>query len=220
MAKRASKVLLDTSPLQTEMLSVLADLRLESDASLAITGLAYVESAALAVLRAKFVPLSREDDARMFDGASNGVLGTASAKFRMLHALGVLSDRAYQDLMLLNHVRNVFAHSLHKVKFDNSLIAEDCAKLEAGRHFRVQRGAGQSIERIQKEFEPKKAFYDAVFTLFGELLAQLALLGKLPSLDAAWPGTPRQSNPHKAATRPSQSVRPQKQRRPRGSERE
>ena len=67
---------------------------------------------------------------RMFSGAQNGVLATVSAKVRIAFALGLLSDETYADLLLINDIRNTFAHSLHKgVNFDNEYVVADCGQL-------------------------------------------------------------------------------------------
>ena len=66
----------------------------------------------------------------MFDGTANGILGTFSAKIRMAYAVRAIAKQTYHDLLLINNIRNVFAHTLHNVSFENNLIVTDCSKLK------------------------------------------------------------------------------------------
>jgi hypothetical protein len=81
-------------------------------------------------LKAHFTAiLIKQEEKRLFDGAQNGVLGTFSAKIRMAYALGLLLNEVYYDLLIINGIRNAFAHSLHEVYFDNQHITSSCEKL-------------------------------------------------------------------------------------------
>ena len=64
----------------------------------------------------------------MFDGASNGILGLFSSKIRVAYAMRMIDAKMYNDLLLINDIRNVFAHSLHNVTFEHKLVSEDCRK--------------------------------------------------------------------------------------------
>jgi hypothetical protein len=103
MARSASRKLLDQLPTEDEKAAIIASLRL----------------------------MASDEDKRMFDGARNGILGTFSNKIRVAYALGLLPPEAYADLLIINDIRNAFAHSLHRnVDFNNDHIKDDCAKLE------------------------------------------------------------------------------------------
>jgi hypothetical protein len=43
----------------------------------------------------------------------------------------LVGSEEYQALLLINAIRNTFAHSLHKVDFDHELVAKDCEQLAA-----------------------------------------------------------------------------------------
>ena len=65
----------------------------------------------------------------MFDGAGGGILCTFSAKIRIAYAMKLIHKKVYEALILINEIRNVFAHSLHKIDFNHELITKDCRKL-------------------------------------------------------------------------------------------
>jgi len=112
------------------MLDSLTALRNAPDHALAITAAAHLDFVLELLIRNHIpVELTKEEDRRIFDGASGGILGTSSAKIRIAHAFQIIPKRAYEDMLLVNSIRNVFAHSLHDVKFANELVINDCRKL-------------------------------------------------------------------------------------------
>jgi hypothetical protein len=68
----------------------------------------------------------------MFDGSANGILGTTSNKIRVAYATKLIEPDLYADLMLINEIRNVFAHSLHKPDFSHTFVQADCSRLKLG----------------------------------------------------------------------------------------
>jgi hypothetical protein len=42
-----------------------------------------------------------------------------------------LEPQIYTDLLLINDIRNVFAHTLYHANFNNRLIEQDCYKLQS-----------------------------------------------------------------------------------------
>jgi DNA-binding MltR family transcriptional regulator len=187
LVSSASRKLLKESPTQWEMMEILAEMHSASDQVVAITGMAYLENMAEQVLRAIFVPLEKEDDARMFDAAANAILGPMSSKIRVLYALGQIDSQVYSDLLLMNHIRNAFAHSLHRVHFDHPLVAADCERLVTARFFFLQSDIGEPLRKIKRERGPKAAYSATVFGLYTTLLGKLVILGKAPSPDSSWP---------------------------------
>src|SRR5690348_6427514 len=119
MARAASKQLLKELPTQQEMYQILVDLKAHGDAATAILGAAYLEYAMEAIFKAYFRTLNSRENARMFDGAANGILGTFAAKIRVAYAMRMINPDTHHDLLLINDIRNVFGHSLHKLTFDH-----------------------------------------------------------------------------------------------------
>jgi hypothetical protein len=132
MGRSASKKLLGHLPTDEEKAAIIASLRQMDGAVLALMSASYLNHVLEITIRLHFSGrLTQDEDDRMFNGAQNGILGTFSNKIRMAYALGLLPSEAYKDLLLINDIRNAFAHSLHShVDFDNNLIGDDCAKLE------------------------------------------------------------------------------------------
>ena len=129
LPNRASRKLLDSLPSGKEAGEIIWNLAKRDHYALAMLGASYLNSALERLLMAHFVPLSPDDQRRMFDGAANGILGTLSNKIRLAYAIDLLEDDEYGDLIIINDIRNVFAHSLHEINFENNNITDDCNKL-------------------------------------------------------------------------------------------
>ena len=125
----ASKKLLKELPPKETMDEIISDLMALGPQATAIIGAAYLEHSLELLLRTSFRALSKGDDRRMFDGAARGILGTFSAKIRIAYATKLIHKKVYEALLLINEIRNVFAHSLHKVDFGHELIKKDCRQL-------------------------------------------------------------------------------------------
>jgi len=136
MARAASKKLLKELPTEQEMRDILADLKSQGDAATALLSAAYLEHTLEAIFKALFRNLNSEDSDRMFDGSAGGILGTFAAKIRVAYAIRMIGEKQYNDLLLINDIRNVFGHSLHKVTFDHELVALDCSKFSGLPDFR------------------------------------------------------------------------------------
>ncbi len=128
------------------MQKTLIGLLAASDQAAALTGVAYLDHALEILLKASFRTLTTEEQTRMFDGRANGILGTITSKIRTAYAMRLIEPIAYRDLLLINDIRNVFAHTLHDVSFMNELVKEDCSKLRSSK----PRGV-QQLPRIAKE---------------------------------------------------------------------
>lgn len=112
------------------MNEIISDLKNLGPQTTAIMGAAYLEHALESLIRASFRPLpKKEDDDRLFSGGASGALGTFSAKIRIAYAAWLIHENVYKALLLINDIRNVFAHSLHRVDFSHELVAEDCRRL-------------------------------------------------------------------------------------------
>lgn len=101
------------------------------DQSTALFALAYIDRSLFLLLKARFRELSSADHGRIFNSGPNAILGTTSAKIRISFALGLIDRDVYSELLLLNDVRNVFAHTLRLVNFDSAPIVKDCQKLRS-----------------------------------------------------------------------------------------
>lgn len=127
----ASRRLLKELPTEAEIAKRLISLRRYGHQATAIMGASYLENALEFLLRKIFRDLHREDDDRLFDGAQGGILGSFSAKIRLTYAVKRIHENPYKALLLINDIRNVFAHSLHRVSFNSDEVKKDCQSLYA-----------------------------------------------------------------------------------------
>lgn len=141
MASATSLRFLRELPSLNEMQIVMGDLKSHGHQGAAIIGVAYVEHALERLLFRMFVPMNKEDNKRLFDGSVGGILGSLNAKIRIAHAIGIFGGDIYEDLKLLNAIRNVFAHSLHKVDFSAPELGKDVACLTAVKIFKNADGS-------------------------------------------------------------------------------
>lgn len=172
MPSAASRRLLKDLPTEDEMTEIVLDLKRHGEVATAILGAAYLENALEKILKAKFVPLNKEDERRMFDGASRGILGGFAAKIRLAYAINILGPVSYHDLMLINDIRNVFVHSLHKVSFSNALVSEDCRKLKFHDHFYeiAYPTVAPTLAQLLTPVDPLEKFAETVFALYVSML--------------------------------------------------
>jgi hypothetical protein len=169
--KRSSKILTKAPASEEEIASILSRLGLMGDQALAIVSVAYLDAALEQRLRLAFIPLHPEDDARIFDGAANGILGTTSSKIRVAYAMNLINFEAYHDLTIMNDIRNAFAHSLKSVSFKTKEIIDDCNKLT---FIKSNEALGTILPR--KRTSAKKIFCDTAFLLYCSIYAKSFLI--------------------------------------------
>jgi hypothetical protein len=113
------------------MNEVISNLKTLGPQTTTIMGAAYLEHALELLIRASFQPLpKKEDNDRLFSAGAGGTLGSFSSKIRIAHAASLIQKEVYYSLLLINDVRNVFAHSLHIINFDHKLVKQDCLRLQ------------------------------------------------------------------------------------------
>jgi hypothetical protein len=60
----------------------------------------------------------------------SGALNNMSAKVKVLYALGIIDDDLRRELELLREIRNIFAHTSHRISFSDATIAAKIAHLQ------------------------------------------------------------------------------------------
>jgi hypothetical protein len=98
------------------------------DATFALVTSTALEHALELAVSTHFV-LDDDECQTMFDDSSSGPLGTFAAKIRMAYALGVYPKPIKDELDLIRHIRNAFAHSSERIQFTSPEITEACAAL-------------------------------------------------------------------------------------------
>lgn len=98
------------------------------DATFALTiSTAVEQSLELAV--STFFELDDAAISRLFDDNQNGPLSSFAAKIKIGHALGIYPPRVREELDLIRHIRNAFAHSWAQLEFSTPQICEGCSQL-------------------------------------------------------------------------------------------
>jgi len=126
----ASKKLLKDLPTEEEMFDKINNLKKQPHQTAVILGGAYLDHALEVLLVNKMRPLKVEDRNRLFSSRVNGYLSGTDVKIRLAYNLWLFGPYTYHDLMLINSIRNVFAHSMHEIDINNALVAEDCMNLK------------------------------------------------------------------------------------------
>jgi hypothetical protein len=125
----ASYKLLDTLPTFAEMSETMSDLKSHGEKAAVLLGAAYLEQCLEQLLVAAFKPLTEAEHNGLFAYPSGGFLKDYSAKVRLCYAMGLIEPETRDALKLIGQIRNVFAHTLHKIGFDHELVVADCQKL-------------------------------------------------------------------------------------------
>jgi DNA-binding MltR family transcriptional regulator len=100
------------------------------DAAFALMVSTALDQALELAILSHFGHVSDEEARRMFDDASNGPLGTFSARIKAGYALGIYPRGARDELDLLRYIRNAFAHSWEQIGFSTPAIKAGCNALQ------------------------------------------------------------------------------------------
>lgn len=99
----------------------------EPDFSVVVVSCAYLDACLGSILE-KYL-LQCTVSTKLLD-ARTGVLGTFTARSDTCYALGLVSKRVYQDLLVLAELRNQVAHHHLMLSFSTPAIAEACRSLK------------------------------------------------------------------------------------------
>ena len=117
--------LLDTHPHLKEFNPFLDDLNKESARGAVLIAVSYLEGQLKSIIAAYLSP-GRAAEILLDD--VNGPLGTFGARSHAAAALGLITDREYQELKRLGKIRNEFAHR-HRATFSDRTIIDRCRNL-------------------------------------------------------------------------------------------
>jgi DNA-binding MltR family transcriptional regulator len=99
------------------------------DATFALIVATAVEQSLELAISTHFV-VDEEATQRMFSESASGPLNTFSAKIKIGHALGIYPKVARDELDMVRHIRNTFAHSWERVNFQTPAIVDACMSLQ------------------------------------------------------------------------------------------
>jgi DNA-binding MltR family transcriptional regulator len=116
-----------------------------------LVGGALLDERLLRLIQARMIERAT---AKKFDSFFEGYgpLAGFAARTHLAYLLGFIANNVYQDLCVIRHIRNRFAHSGEDLDFDDEEIKANCAKLH---HYMK--------ERISDN--PRSQFIGAVATL-------------------------------------------------------
>jgi DNA-binding MltR family transcriptional regulator len=106
------------------------ELHKESDRAAAVLGAAFLDALLEDLLRTFFVDDAAETGPLF---TPDGPAGAFGARIRLAYGLGLLAREEYQDLRIVQKVRNRFAHELHGLTFSDQSIADQCRSLRLSR---------------------------------------------------------------------------------------
>ena len=78
----------------------------------------------------ELVDLTEEEENAVFD--LGGPLASCNQKILMGHALGLFGPKTKAQLKIINKVRNIFAHNMNEVTFDDDDVAKLASQLTFG----------------------------------------------------------------------------------------
>lgn len=113
------------------------------------------------LFRAHFRELARDEYAALFGKERNGILATFNGKIRVGYATRFFGRDVYENLLLVEAVREAFAKSVATPHFDSSDIARLCEKLTCN-----------SDERAKSALPPRMAFYRTILELQADLSSE------------------------------------------------
>lgn len=130
------------------------------DVATAILGATHLDHYLGEFLLHKMVPLHPSDENRLFGGDQQGIISSTDAKICVAYAMGLIGPAARDSMVIINSIRNSFAHSKCAISFNNEKIVKDCENL------RDLWGASDFMYRLLKVSvsSPKHIFSGAVMT--------------------------------------------------------
>lgn len=100
-----------------------------TDRSTVLVGVAMIDAALEAALKVVLVKFETEQEMRDMFRSEVAPLADLAAKIKVAKAVGLFSADAARVLNIIRNIRNAFAHSYLPLKFEESPIAEECARL-------------------------------------------------------------------------------------------
>ena len=114
------------TPFQILTKEALDELQTSTDRAIAIVGAVLIDNGLRTLISAEL---------RADQGVENdlfqptGPLGALGPKARLAYMMSLIEKHAYDDILLIEHIRNRFAHRLECKNFDHTLIAKEIKKL-------------------------------------------------------------------------------------------
>lgn len=99
-----------------------------SDRACALVAVAILDQKLMTLLKTKMIEIGSDDVARLFYD-QQAAFSTFSSKIMTSWAFGLISMEERENLGRIRRIRNVFAHTVIKMGFDEPLIKQECEML-------------------------------------------------------------------------------------------
>ena len=119
---------LDLKALSEDTQKVYDVLNHEPDMPCVLIGTSYVAELLATLLKEHFIASSVVD--RILD-PQRGAIGGLATRADVAYCMGLIKKSAYQDLMKIAEIRNLFAHKHLALDFGDSTVREACEALES-----------------------------------------------------------------------------------------
>ena len=141
----------------------------DGDRSLAILAATMVERGLQSAIIQRMVKLTNTEYDQLFDGA--GPLSSFSSKIKIAHSIGVISKFAKIDLDLIREIRNIFAHSIVHIDFNEPAVLDRCRDLWLGEflqeRFESETDLGSILSVPRDKFQYTTRIYSSVLLAYG-----------------------------------------------------
>jgi DNA-binding MltR family transcriptional regulator len=107
---------------------VVAELTEGSDRAATLVACTMVEVALREAIECRVINLNRDDYKSVFDSVG-APLGTFAARTLVAYAFGIIGPQTRSDLAIIRNVRNVFAHAMKPLDFNEPRVVKECKKL-------------------------------------------------------------------------------------------
>jgi DNA-binding MltR family transcriptional regulator len=122
------------TPFQILTREALDELQTSTDRAIAIVGAVLIDNGLRALILAR-LRSDRSVESELFQ--PNGPLGALGPKARLAYMMSLIEKEAYADIVLIEHIRNRFAHRLECRNFDQNLIAKHVLGLSTDKMARI-----------------------------------------------------------------------------------
>ena len=144
MASNSLRELIRKPVTNSTALSIMREVRGMDLRASVIVSAAMIDTFLARLLRSRMRKLSPDDDAALFTGTSP--LAAFSARIRMVYALGLIGPKTRHDLQTINELRNLFAHSPHRVTLKNKKVLNRIRGLHLWSYFLLHDKGPKTLE--------------------------------------------------------------------------
>jgi mannitol operon repressor len=134
-----SKQLEERPKLRDDWESFINEFAYESDRASAVLGAAYLDELLEKLIASFLIDDKKAIDTLLSSSNPYAPLGSFSTKIIMAYCLGLIDKIQFDDLNILKRIRNLFAHGIHGLDFQNEKISSEIKKPKTHRMMKVDK---------------------------------------------------------------------------------